>query len=196
MSGSGAGGEREMSELRYGIIGTGMMGVEHVHNLLHVDGARITALADPHEASREAAAALVPDAAVHADHRALLDAGDCDAVVIASPNMTHIDLLRDVLPTDLHVMVEKPLCTTVVDCYEVLDLASERDALTWVGLEYRYIPRSPGSSRRSTTVSSGGRAWCRSASTGSPSSARSATGTGSVATPAERSSRSAATSST
>ena len=127
--------------LRYGVIGTGMMGVEHIHNLLHVDGTEITALADPHPASIEAAAALVPDAAVFADHTALLAAGVCDAVVVASPNMTHIDVLSDVLATDLHVLVEKPLCTTVDDCYTVLDLAEGREAITWVGLEYRYIPQ-------------------------------------------------------
>ena len=76
-----------------------------------------------------------------ADHTALLAAGACDAVVVASPNMTHIDVLSDVLATDLHVLVEKPLCTTVDDCYTVLDLAEGREAITWVGLEYRYIPQ-------------------------------------------------------
>jgi len=127
-------------ELRYGIIGTGMMGVEHIHNLLHVDGAKITALSDPDAGSLATAAELVPDAAAHVDHRALIDAGECDAVVVASPNMTHVDVLDDLLRTDLHVLVEKPLCTTIDDCYKVLDLASARDAITWVGLEYRYIP--------------------------------------------------------
>ena len=127
--------------LRYGVIGTGMMGVEHLHNLLHVDGVEVAAMADPHPASIAAASALVPEAAVFPDHRALVDSGSCDAVVVASPNMTHIDVLADLLATDLHVLVEKPLCTTVDDCYAVLDLAQGREALTWVGLEYRYIPQ-------------------------------------------------------
>ena len=47
------------------------------------------------------------------DHRALLDSGLCDAVVVATPNHTHIDVVGDVLATDLHALVEKPLCTTV-----------------------------------------------------------------------------------
>ncbi|MFT5201592.1 MAG: myo-inositol 2-dehydrogenase/D-chiro-inositol 1-dehydrogenase [Candidatus Aldehydirespiratoraceae bacterium] len=129
-----------MSELRYGIIGTGMMGVEHIHNLLHVEGAEITALADPDRGSLDTASAIIPDAATFADHRGLVESGRCDAVVIASPNMTHVDVLDDVLRSDLHVLVEKPLCTTVDDCYAVIDLAQARDAITWVGLEYRYIP--------------------------------------------------------
>ncbi|MDG2026615.1 MAG: Gfo/Idh/MocA family oxidoreductase [Acidimicrobiales bacterium] len=128
------------TELRYGVIGTGMMGVEHINNLLHVEGAAISAVSDPDEGSRGTASALVPDAATFADHRDLIDAGVCDAVVIASPNMTHVDVLGDVLQTELHVLVEKPLCTTVEDCYTVMDLAAAREAITWVGLEYRYIP--------------------------------------------------------
>ena len=39
--------------LRYGIIGSGMMGIEHLLNLAHVDGAEVTAIADPHQGSRE-----------------------------------------------------------------------------------------------------------------------------------------------
>ena len=129
-----------MSTLRYGIIGSGMMGVEHIENLLHVDGAEITAIADPDPGSRETAASLVPTATHYTSHEALIADGVCDAVVVASPNMTHIDVLRDLLATDLHILVEKPLCTTVPDCYEVLDLAEGRNAITWVGLEYRYMP--------------------------------------------------------
>ena len=130
-----------MTTVRYGIIGTGMMGVEHLNNLLHVDGAEITALADPDPGSRETAAVLAPGAAVYTDHRQLIEDHVCDAVVVASPNMTHIDVLTDLLATDLHILIEKPLCTTVDDCYTVLDLAEGRAALTWVGLEYRYIPQ-------------------------------------------------------
>jgi len=70
----------------------------------------------------------------------LVAADVCDAVVIATPNHTHHDVLLDLLPTDLHLLVEKPLCTTVPDCRRVLDAAEGREAVVWVGLEYRYMP--------------------------------------------------------
>ena len=126
-------------ELRYGVIGTGMMGREHVANISHLPGARVTALADPHRASLDAAAALAPGAARFGCHRDLLDAGLCDAVVIATPNMTHAAVLDDVLGSDVHVLVEKPLCTTVPDCRRVLQAAADHRGLVWVGLEYRYM---------------------------------------------------------
>ena len=127
------------SELRYGVIGTGMMGREHIANISHLPGARITALTDPHPSSLDAAALLAPAAARFTNHRDLMDAGLCDAVVIATPNMTHAAVLDDVLGTDLHVLVEKPLCTNVADCQRVLKAADDHRGLVWVGLEYRYM---------------------------------------------------------
>jgi predicted dehydrogenase len=129
-----------MTRLRYAVVGTGMMGVEHIQNLLAVDDVVITAIVDPDAGSREHAAALVPEAAVYVDHHHLIPDDVCDAVVVASPNMTHVDIMADLLVSDLHILVEKPLCTTVDDCYTVIDLAEGRDAITWVGLEYRYMP--------------------------------------------------------
>ena len=73
------------------------------------------------------------------DHRDLLSSGQVDAVIVASPNHTHIDVLRDVLASDVPVLVEKPMCTTVDDCRIVVDMAGRRSAITWVGLEYRYM---------------------------------------------------------
>lgn len=129
--------------LRYGIIGSGMMGIEHLLNLAHVPGAQVTAIADPHEGSRNWARSAAPDHVSFeefTDHRQLLASGLCDAVVIATPNMTHHAVLLDTLQTDLHVLVEKPLCTTLDHCREVIDAASGRHGVVWVGLEYRYMP--------------------------------------------------------
>ena len=127
------------SELRYGVIGTGMMGCEHIANILHLPGARVTALADPHPASLDAAASLAPAAGRFSDYRHLLRSGACDAVVVATPNMTHASVLDDILGSDLHVLVEKPLCTTVADCRRVLAKSRVHRGLVWVGLEYRYM---------------------------------------------------------
>ena len=127
--------------VRYGIIGTGMMGGEHITNLAHIADAQVVALADPVHSSLERGRACVGHAVdTYDDHRALLQRDDLDAVVIASPNFTHAALLHDVFATDLAVMVEKPMCTTVADCLDVRARAQGRSAMTWVGLEYRYIP--------------------------------------------------------
>ena len=126
--------------LRYGIIGAGSMGREHIENIKVMGGAEVTAISDPHAPSQEAALALAPGAKLFSDHRALLDSGLVDAVVIATPNDTHVDVLRDALATDISVFVEKPLATKVEDLKSILDWDSKRSAMTWMALEYRFMP--------------------------------------------------------
>ena len=131
--------------VRYGLIGTGMMGVEHLWNLQHLAGAEVTAIADPHEGSRDLAALAAGEGRAtfthFADHRDLLASGRCDVVVVATPNHTHLPVMLDVLvQPDLHVLVEKPLATTVAGCRTIIDAAAGRSGIVWVGLEYRYMP--------------------------------------------------------
>ena len=96
--------------LRYGVIGCGSMGREHIANIVALGGA-VTAIADPHEPSREAALAATRERPQVFDHHAeLLGSGLCDVVVIATPNFTHIEMMRAALATDLHILVEKPMC--------------------------------------------------------------------------------------
>ena len=132
-----------MADLRIGVIGTGMMGCEHIRNLLAVDAAVITAVSDPNDEPLGWARRTLGDGAgavrEFRDHRDLLGSGLVDAVVVASPNHTHRALLDDILATDIPVLVEKPMCTTVEDCVAVVEAQSRRSAVTWVGLEYRYM---------------------------------------------------------
>src|SRR5262249_47876031 len=62
-----------------------------------------------------------------------------DAVVIATPNFSHFDVLQDVLRTRKHVLVEKPLCTEVEHCRRIAAAAAAHPAVIWVGMEYRYM---------------------------------------------------------
>jgi myo-inositol 2-dehydrogenase / D-chiro-inositol 1-dehydrogenase len=138
------------NHIRYGIVGSGMMGGEHILDLNHVEGAAVVALADPVASSLEwglGCVAAGPDGAAAAervrtygDHRSLLADPDVDVVVITSPNHTHATVLADAMATDKHVLIEKPLCTTVDDCKRVVDAAADRDAITWMGLQYRFMP--------------------------------------------------------
>lgn len=128
-------------DLRYGIIGTGMMGLEHIENILALDGTAVVAIADTDPESRKAGAAHAgPDCAVYDDYRDLLADDAVDAVVVVTPNFTHIDVMQDVLTSGKHVLCEKPLCTTTQDCDTLITLADGYDGVTWVGLEYRYMP--------------------------------------------------------
>jgi predicted dehydrogenase len=128
------------SELRYGIIGAGSMGREHIENIKVMGGAQVRAISDPHKPSQEAALAMAPGAKVFSDHRALIDSGLVDAIIVATPNDTHAAVLKDCLASDIAVFVEKPLATTVEDLKSILSWDEKRSAITWMGLEYRFMP--------------------------------------------------------
>ncbi len=127
--------------VRYGIIGTGMMGIEHIENILSLDDTSVTAIADTDEGSRANGHAHAgPDCVVYDDYRDLLADDNVDAVVVVTPNFTHIEVMADVVASGKHVLCEKPLCTTAADCQTLIDLAAGYDGVIWVGLEYRYMP--------------------------------------------------------
>ncbi len=138
------------THLRYGIIGCGSMGREHIENIqampLTDGGASVTALADPHGPSRDAALALCRGAPrVFETPAELLASGLCDAVVVATPNFTHVDVMREALATDLSILVEKPLVTRIEDGVELVAREAERRrrgsrGIVWVAQEYRYMP--------------------------------------------------------
>ena len=126
-----------MERLRFGVIGTGMMGCEHLRNLLPMDDVTVTAVSDPNDEPRDWARLTMGDkwndVRVFRDHRDMLASGLVDAVVIASPNHTHKAILDDVLATDVHVLVEKPMCTTVDDCRSVVAAAKNRKSIRAMG---------------------------------------------------------------
>ena len=129
---------------RIAIIGCGMMGREHMRNIALVPDAQLFAIADPDAGSRQEAAALAAslgqDVRLFEEARALMEEARPDAVIIASPNHTHFDVLGEVMQHEVPVLVEKPLCTTVDDAREIARRVASYPALFWVGLEYRYMP--------------------------------------------------------
>ena len=130
-----------MHELRYGLIGAGMMGQEHIRNIALLDGARVAAVADPDSEMRTVSAKLAgADCAVFSDYRDLLSEEPCDAYMIAAPNDLHHPILLDVLATTKPILCEKPLCTTARDAADVVRKAAERATPVWVAMEYRYMP--------------------------------------------------------
>lgn len=127
--------------IRYGVIGTGMMGIEHINNILALDDTSVVAIADTDDQSRANGLVAAGETCVaYEDYRDLLADDSVDAVVVVTPNFTHVDVMRNVLASGKHVLCEKPLCTTTADCQTLITLADGYDGVVWVGLEYRYMP--------------------------------------------------------
>ncbi|WP_369046678.1 Gfo/Idh/MocA family oxidoreductase [Sinomonas sp. P10A9] len=107
--------------IRVGVIGAGIMGADHVRNLAGaVSGASVSLVADL-DADRAAAAAGPAGARSTTDPRALITDDEVDAVVIASHDSTHAELLTACLDARKPVLCEKPLAPTVEEGRTVVE---------------------------------------------------------------------------
>ncbi|WP_294261507.1 Gfo/Idh/MocA family oxidoreductase [uncultured Sphingomonas sp.] len=132
------------STIRYGIVGTGMMGVEHLRNLAILPGAEVVAIADPTPSSLDWARTALGDRAAgveaYSSAEAMAREARVDAVVVASPNFTHRAVLEPLFTTDAAILCEKPLATTMEDARWIVERAADRAAPFWTGMEYRFMP--------------------------------------------------------
>ncbi len=90
--------------IRHAVIGTGMMGVEHIQDILALPGAVVTAVCDTNEAPRFAGRQAANEqggvsVALFDDHHDVVASGLCDAVLSGYPHLAECDLFaRYVLP--------------------------------------------------------------------------------------------------
>ncbi|SPJ25267.1 Gfo/Idh/MocA family protein [Palleronia abyssalis] len=129
-----------MSEkVNYGIIGSGMMGQEHIRNIALLEGAEVVAFLEPDPGMAAATAALIPDATRYGSIAELLNHAPLDALVIASPNYLHVPEIMEIAERrPLPLMVEKPVYTSPDQADVLTSLGYP--APIWVAMEYRYMP--------------------------------------------------------
>lgn len=128
-------------QLRIGVIGTGVMGADHVKTITEsVSGARIAAVADI-DLDRARAVAEPIGAVASGDALDLIAGGTLDGVIIASADRTHAELTLAAIAAGLPVLCEKPLAPTVAECEAIV--AAEQAAgrpLVQVGFMRRFDP--------------------------------------------------------
>ncbi len=130
--------------MRLGIIGTGLMAQEHIRNLALFPGADIVAISDPVPSSlawaKDTLGSRAAAVDTYGDVPSMLKGSRLDAVVVASPNYTHADVLAPLFDTDLHILCEKPVATTLRDAERIVERSQARRGIFWVGMEYRFMP--------------------------------------------------------
>lgn len=126
---------------RYGFIGCGMMGQEHLRNIALLPDARVSRIFEPDDAMAARSLALAPDARRAARLEEVVSDPQVDCLVVASPNFRHAQQLRDIAELRaLPVLLEKPACTSIDDVCSLAALAEAYPEPLWVAMEYRYMP--------------------------------------------------------
>ena len=127
--------------LRYGLLGSGMMGQEHIRNINLIEGCEVVALCDTDADMLQRAVELAPAATTTSSLDTLLDMDHLDALVISTPNFLHAEHLKTIVSRrSLPLLVEKPLVTRHEDRALIRSLQNDYKAPIWVAMEYRYMP--------------------------------------------------------
>jgi predicted dehydrogenase len=124
--------------LRVGVIGVGVMGSNHARVLAGLQGAELAGVADPDRRQAEFVARTLGCTAV-TDVGALLDL-DVDAVTIAAPTHLHHDIALACISRGVHVMVEKPIASSVEEGRDIIEAARRAGVTLMVGHVERFNP--------------------------------------------------------
>ncbi len=131
--------QRPGRRLRVGVVGCGCWGPHLVRNLHDMPDVDLVGVADRRPERLAYALRAYPTVRPFPDHTELLDA-DVDAVVLATPIDTHFALAREALAAGKHVLVEKPLATSVAEASELVRLARDIGRMLMVGHTFLYNP--------------------------------------------------------
>src|SRR5438093_12906323 len=124
--------------INIGVIGYGYWGPNVIRNMLKVAGCQVVAVADKRTDRLEAAKCLIPGMEVTTSARELVESDSIDGIVIATPISTHFELAKACVTQGKHVLIEKPMTTTVADARELIHLAQEMGRVLMVDHTFIY----------------------------------------------------------
>jgi myo-inositol 2-dehydrogenase/D-chiro-inositol 1-dehydrogenase len=134
----------EPPKYKFNVIGTGANGCEHIRVTWMEGRGSIHGVFDPNPGSVALAKATFEkfspgqELVVYDSLDAACNDPAVDGLIIATPNYTHLDVLRVAAKSGKHIFLEKPMATTVRDAYEILKISQDYPAVLQIGLQYRY----------------------------------------------------------
>ncbi|HTG82820.1 MAG TPA: Gfo/Idh/MocA family oxidoreductase [Geobacteraceae bacterium] len=125
------------NKLRTAVVGVGYLGQFHAEKYAQLPNAHLAAVVDTDRQRVDEIAAKLGTRGV-TDYRAILD--EVDAVSIVVPTQYHFEVARAFLERGVHVLLEKPITTTLAEADELIRIAREQQAVFQVGHLERFNP--------------------------------------------------------
>jgi len=124
--------------INVGIIGYGYWGPNLVRNFSQVNNCKVKTVSDLRLERLSLVSKNYPAIAVTTNPDEILLSEEINAVVIATPVFTHFNLAKKALENGKHVLLEKPMTSTVKEAEDLIKLAKEKGLLIMVDHTFLY----------------------------------------------------------
>lgn len=131
------------NKLQIGVVGGGMIADAHMGNFVKDGRTQLRWLAETNteRLNEKAKKYSVPNATT--DYREMLKDEELDAVIVCTPPWLHVKMGVDVMKAGKHLLMEKPLATTVADALTLLAEARRHPHLKVSGCSCRHARLNP-----------------------------------------------------
>ena len=123
--------------VRFALAGFGAWGKLHAKSIHEKPGALLVAICAPTDATRAEARAAYPNADIFGDALEMIGRGGFDILDVVTPSHTHREIAVAALEKDCHVLLEKPMATTLEDCQAIAAAARASKGRLALGHEFR-----------------------------------------------------------
>lgn len=127
-----------MSKLRFGLIGTGGIAQTYSQAFVASECCSLVAVADLRKESADAFAEPF-GALSFGDYKELAEKAEIDAVIIATPPVSHPEIAEYFMERGVHVLCEKPLCLTIADAERMIATADRCGTVFTMASKFRYV---------------------------------------------------------
>jgi len=127
-----------MTDITIGVIGYGYWGPNIVRNFFSLDNCKVKSVAEERAERLLVLAKNFPSISGINNADAIINDNTIDAVVIATPVFTHFELAKKALENGRHVLIEKPMASTVAESEELISLAEQKGLTLMVDHTFLY----------------------------------------------------------
>jgi len=130
-------------KVNIGFIGMGMRGNQLVHYFKALPEANIVAVADLYDGRLENAQKTIDNKIqTTKDYRVVLDRKDIDAVIVATPDHWHAQIVLDAISAGKDIYIEKPMTWSVEEGYQIMNAMKNSNRILQVGSGRKGLPRT------------------------------------------------------
>ncbi|TSA28541.1 MAG: gfo/Idh/MocA family oxidoreductase [Ignavibacteriales bacterium] len=130
-----------MEKTKVAVIGLGGIAqLVHLPILSKLMNVQISAVADRNKNQLNSVGDIFKIEKRYTDHKEMLDKEEIEAVIIATPTNTHLEIALDCLKANKHILIEKPIARSVAEAKQINAASKKYKKQVMVGMNLRYRP--------------------------------------------------------